>query len=162
MEIVLSLSARVRQPVLCAPSMGINQGAKGMAPLWVKEDGIYFTTAASKNLYSQLRANPKVELCFIIEPVPIEIVYEDEDFLAVNKPAGISTHPSRPGGVGTLANAVTYYWQGLGRNTLFRPINRLTFSTESPFLITPPAITLQNKPSFGKRLMPYVLRTILG
>lgn len=39
---------------------------RGMVPLWVKDDGIYFTTAASKNLYAQLRANAKVELCFVI------------------------------------------------------------------------------------------------
>lgn len=32
---------------------------RGMVPLWVKDDGIYFTTAASKNLYAQLRANAK-------------------------------------------------------------------------------------------------------
>jgi len=69
------------------------------------------------------------------EPVPIEIVYEDEDFLVVNKPAGMSTHPSRQGGAGTLANAVTYYWQGLGRNTLFRPINRLDRDTSGLVLI---------------------------
>ena len=69
------------------------------------------------------------------EPVPIEIVYEDEDFLVVNKPAGMSTHPSRQGGTGTLANAATYYWQGLGRNTLFRPINRLDRDTSGLVLI---------------------------
>jgi len=38
---------------------------RGMIPLWTREDGIYFTTAASKDLYSQLVANPKVELCFM-------------------------------------------------------------------------------------------------
>jgi RluA family pseudouridine synthase len=47
----------------------------------------------------------------------------------------MSTHPSRLGGTGTLANAVTYYWQGLGRNTLFRPINRLDKDTSGLILI---------------------------
>ena len=67
--------------------------------------------------------------------IPLDIVYEDVDFLVVNKPAGMSTHPSRPGGTGTLANAVTYYWQGFGRNTLFRPINRLDKDTSGLILI---------------------------
>lgn len=71
----------------------------------------------------------------IPEPIQLDIVYEDEDFLVVNKPAGMSTHPSRPGGTGTLANAVTYYWQGSGRNTLFRPINRLDRDTSGLVLI---------------------------
>ncbi|MHB9095251.1 MAG: pyridoxamine 5'-phosphate oxidase family protein, partial [Eubacteriales bacterium] len=37
---------------------------RAMVPLWLKEDGIYFTTAASKDLFSQISANPKVEVCF--------------------------------------------------------------------------------------------------
>lgn len=71
----------------------------------------------------------------IPESIPLDIIFEDVDFLVVNKPAGMSTHPSRPGGTGTLANAVTYYWQGLGRNTLFRPINRLDKDTSGLILI---------------------------
>ncbi len=71
----------------------------------------------------------------IPESIPLDIVYEDVDFLVVNKPAGMSTHPSRLGGTGTLANAVTYYWQELGRNTLFRPINRLDKDTSGLILI---------------------------
>ena len=71
----------------------------------------------------------------IPEPIPLDIIYEDVDFLVVNKPAGMSTHPSRKGGTGTLANAVTYYWQELGRNTLFRPINRLDKDTSGLILI---------------------------
>ena len=71
----------------------------------------------------------------IPESIPLDIVYEDMDYLVVNKPAGMSTHPSRPGDTGTLANAVTYYWQGLGRNTLFRPINRLDKDTSGLILI---------------------------
>ncbi len=71
----------------------------------------------------------------IPESIPLNIVYEDEDFVVVNKPAGMSIHPSRLGGTGTLANAVTYYWQGLGRNTLFRPINRLDKDTSGLVLI---------------------------
>ncbi|ADY55403.1 pseudouridine synthase, RluA family [Syntrophobotulus glycolicus DSM 8271] len=71
----------------------------------------------------------------IPESIPLDIVYEDEDFVAVNKPAGMSIHPSRLGGTGTLANAVTYHWQGLGRNILFRPINRLDKDTSGLVLI---------------------------
>jgi 23S rRNA pseudouridine1911/1915/1917 synthase len=71
----------------------------------------------------------------IPEPIFLDIVYEDEDFLVINKPPGMSIHPSRLGGTGTLANAVAYYWQRLGRNTLFRPINRLDRDTSGLVLI---------------------------
>lgn len=75
------------------------------------------------------------ENSIIPEPLPLDIVYEDEDFLVVNKPAGMSTHPSRQGGTGTLANAVTYYWQRMGCRCLFRPINRLDMDTSGLVLI---------------------------
>jgi len=71
----------------------------------------------------------------IPESIPLAIVYEDEDFVAVNKPTGMSIHPSHLGGTGTLANAVTYHWQGLGKNILFRPINRLDKDTSGLVLI---------------------------
>lgn len=71
----------------------------------------------------------------IPELMPLDIVYEDEDFLVINKPAGISTHPSRKEGTGTLGNGVTHYWKSRGQNTLFRPINRLDRDTSGLVLI---------------------------
>lgn len=75
------------------------------------------------------------ENTIIPEPIPLEIIYEDQDFLVVHKPAGLSTHPSRKNGTGTLANAVAYYWRNRGQNTIFRPINRLDRDTSGLVLI---------------------------
>jgi len=71
----------------------------------------------------------------IPEAYPLDIIYEDADFLVINKPAGMSVHPSTRNGGGTLANAVTYYWQQSGQNTRFRPINRLDKDTSGLILI---------------------------
>ena len=38
---------------------------RGLQALWARKEGIYFTTAATKELYRQMARNPKVELCFI-------------------------------------------------------------------------------------------------
>ncbi|MCM1566676.1 MAG: hypothetical protein FNP40_15435 [Dehalobacter sp. 4CP] len=55
---------------------------RGMVPLWVKDDGIYFTTAASKDLYKQLRANSKVELCFVtLQPIKHLRIMGDVEFV---------------------------------------------------------------------------------
>src|SRR3982750_2266830 len=43
------------------------------------------------------------------EPVPLEIVYEDEHLLVVVKPAGMLVHPTRGVKTGTLANALAYH-----------------------------------------------------
>lgn len=69
------------------------------------------------------------------EAIPLEIVYEDEDLLVVDKPAGLSVHPAKRCQTGTLANAVAYYWRQSGHNALFRPINRLDRETSGLVLI---------------------------
>ena len=46
------------------------------------------------------------------EPIPLDIVYEDEDLLVVNKPAGMVVHPGHGNYSGTLVNALAYH---LGR-----------------------------------------------
>ena len=43
------------------------------------------------------------------EPIPLTILYEDEHFLAVNKPPDLVVHPSRGHARGTLANALLYH-----------------------------------------------------
>ncbi len=56
----------------------------------------------------QLRS-PKRELEIIQEDIPLVIVYEDEDLLVVNKPAGMVVHPGHGNYSGTLLNALAYY-----------------------------------------------------
>ncbi len=72
-----------------------------------------------------------------IEPeyIPLDVVYEDQDLLVINKPAGLAVHPVKGISGGTLANAVTCYWAGQGLTTLFRPINRLDKNTSGLILI---------------------------
>jgi len=43
------------------------------------------------------------------EPIPLDIVYEDDHLLVVDKPAGMLVHPTRSVKTGTLANALAYH-----------------------------------------------------
>ena len=54
-----------------------------------------------------------VSTSFVPEPIPIEIVYEDETLVVVNKPAGLVVHPAAGIHSGTLANALAYHFQQL-------------------------------------------------
>lgn len=54
---------------------------------------------------------PKKELKIIAEDIPLNIVYEDEDLLVVNKPPGLVVHPGHGNYSGTLVNALAYYLQ---------------------------------------------------
>ena len=78
------------------------------------------------------------EICVIMdEPAPeypaeqgpLEILYEDDYLLAVDKPAGMLIHPSRSRNTGTLANFVAGYYQKTGQNSAFHPLTRLDRDT---------------------------------
>ena len=48
------------------------------------------------------------------EPLPLDILYEDEQILVVNKPSGMLVHPNAKTKSGTLANALAYHLNGEG------------------------------------------------
>ncbi len=70
-----------------------------------------------------------------IEPVkiPLDIIYEDDDIIAVNKKRSMPIHPSQNHHGDTLANAVMHYF--LGENFTFRVITRLDKDTSGVVLI---------------------------
>ena len=61
--------------------------------------------------------------------VPLDILYEDADLLALNKPAGIAVHPTLNYPDGTLANGWLYHLQQQGESGIFRPVNRIDKNT---------------------------------
>ncbi len=74
----------------------------------------------------------------IPENIPIEIVYEDDHLLAINKAAGIICHPARGDQTGTLANALAYYANSLSHGEdPFRPgiVHRLDKHTTGIMLV---------------------------
>lgn len=52
---------------------------------------------------------PRHQLEIIPENIPLNIIYEDNDLLVVNKPAGLVVHPGHGNYTGTLLNALAYY-----------------------------------------------------
>ncbi len=66
-------------------------------------------------------------------PIPIEypldIVYEDEDLLIINKPPMLAMHESHNHQGDTLANAVSYYLMSKGKSASFRAVGRLDKGT---------------------------------
>lgn len=66
-----------------------------------------------------------------IPPVhlPLDIVYEDEDLIVINKPAGMPIHPSLNHYTNSMANALAWYYQEQGKPFIFRCLNRLDRDT---------------------------------
>ena len=61
--------------------------------------------------------------------LPLDIIYEDEDLLVLNKPAGMPIHPSLNNYTNSIANALAYYFQSQGKPFIFRCCNRLDRDT---------------------------------
>ena len=61
--------------------------------------------------------------------LPLDIVYEDEDLLVVNKPADMPIHPSLNNYENSLANALAWYFAKQDKPFIFRCINRLDRDT---------------------------------
>ena len=66
---------------------------------------------------------------------PIDIVYEDEDLIILNKAAGMPVHPSQGHHENTLANALAYRFASRGEHFVFRAVNRLDRDTTGLLLI---------------------------
>ena len=83
----------------------------------IKNGGVKLNDEAKKPSY-QLKENDKIEFELPqdeeikIEPqnIPLEIVYEDENMLVVNKPSGMLTHPTAIERENTLVNALLYHF----------------------------------------------------
>ncbi len=61
--------------------------------------------------------------------IKLDILFEDDYFLIVNKPAGIAVHPSILHYSDSLSNGVKYYFEKIGLQKKIRPINRLDKDT---------------------------------
>lgn len=61
--------------------------------------------------------------------MPLDIMYEDEDILILNKFPGVPTHPSPGHYTDTLANGVMHHYSQNGECHMFRPVNRLDSGT---------------------------------
>lgn len=54
---------------------------------------------------------PRYEFEIVAEPIPLDVVYEDETVLVVNKPAGMVVHPGHGNYTGTLVNALAWHFR---------------------------------------------------
>lgn len=82
-------------------------------------------------------AHPPHENLLVGENIPLDIVYEDEQLLVVNKPAGMVVHPGHGNYSGTLINALIYHFDNLPLNSSDRPglVHRIDKDTSGLLVI---------------------------
>lgn len=103
----------------------------------------------------KLRENDELEVeliapastSFVPEDIPIEIVYEDDTLVVVNKPAGLVVHPAAGIHGGTLANALAFHFQQLPDSGAgVRPgiVHRLDRDTSGLLVVAKTEAALEN------------------
>jgi len=107
-------------------------------PYSITRDGIWLYTNEILHSNDVLSINLIENSCkndILPINLPLDIIYEDEDVLLVNKPCGMPVHPSIANYDNTLANAVTYYFNTKNEPIIFRCLNRLDKDTTGVLLI---------------------------
>lgn len=112
----------------------------------LKEGGVL---ASGKPVKTNYKVKPGEPLTIVIpevsvpdilpEPIPLDILYEDEDLLVVNKPKGMVVHPSAGHTSGTLVNALMFHCkdQLSGINGVLRPgiVHRIDMDTTGSLVV---------------------------
>ena len=98
--------------------------------IWVNGVCVFQNTIlqAGDELKVQIREQENSDGIVSVE-LPLDIVYEDEDLLVINKPAGMPIHPSLHNYDNSLGNALAWYFKKQGKPFVFRCINRLDRDT---------------------------------
>ncbi|CEN33058.1 RluA family pseudouridine synthase [Capnocytophaga cynodegmi] len=110
-----------------------------------KQGNIFVNGVAVKSNH-RVKANDEVKVMFAHPPheylltpenIPIDIVYEDDQLLVVNKPAGMVVHPGHGNYSGTLINALIYHFENLPNNSSNRPglVHRIDKDTSGLLVI---------------------------
>jgi 23S rRNA pseudouridine1911/1915/1917 synthase len=117
-----------------------------------KEGNIFVNDIAVKSNYkvkpndviTVLFEHPPYEYLLVPEDIPIDIVYEDDDVLVVNKPAGMVVHPGHGNYSGTLINALTFHFENLPNNTSNRPglVHRIDKDTSGLLVVAKTEIAM--------------------
>ncbi len=84
-----------------------------------------------------LFTHPPYENLLVGENIPLDVVYEDDTLLVVNKPAGMVVHPGHGNYSGTLINALIYKFDNLPNNSSDRPglVHRIDKDTSGLLVI---------------------------
>ena len=109
---------------------------------WIKSGDALINQKTFKPKYKvngnevvNLTLNHKQNNNWIAEKIPINIIYEDEDIIVINKKFGMVTHPGAGNWSGTLANALLYYDSSLSNLVRAGIVHRLDKNTSGLMVV---------------------------
>lgn len=102
---------------------------KGAEAVEVNGESVYFTSRVSVGDRIAVFLPPDEGEGVPPQPLPIGVLYEDEDLIVLDKQPGVVVHPTRNYPGGTLANGLAHYWKERGQFYRVRPVTRLDKDT---------------------------------
>ncbi len=124
---------------------------------WIKDglvmlDGLAPTAKTKVWGGEQVSITPPVnaqEHAFEPEDIPLDVVYEDDALIIINKPAGLVVHPAAGNWTGTLLNALLFHWPALKEIPRAGIVHRLDKDTSGLLVV---AKTLEAQTSLVRQL----------
>ncbi|WP_407311172.1 RluA family pseudouridine synthase [Desulfosporosinus sp. SB140] len=116
-------------------SLKVLQRLKQGERVWVNGHFTYLTARGKEGEVLSIQLFSEEETTIQGENLPLNILYEDDYLLAVNKPVGQVVHPNHRYLSQTLGNAVVGYWERKGEHRQFRPIHRIDRNTSGVVII---------------------------
>ncbi len=123
----------------------LKEHSRSQIQQWLKDQNITVNGEVTRSNYKvkendeiSINVPEPVELDVVAEDIPIEIVYEDDDVLVINKPQGMVVHPSAGHQNGTLVNALLYHIKDLSSiNGIIRPgiVHRIDKDTSGLLMV---------------------------
>lgn len=116
-------------------SLKVLQRLKEGERVWVDGRFTYLTARGKEGEILSVQLFSNEETTIEGENLPLDILYEDDYLLAVNKPVGQVVHPNNRYPSKTLGNAVVGYWARKGEGRIYRPIHRIDRNTSGVVII---------------------------
>ncbi len=91
-------------------------------------------------------AHPPHENLLVAEDIPLDLIYEDNEVIVVNKPAGMVVHPGHGNYSGTLVNGLIYHIENLPKNSNERPglVHRIDKDTSGLLVVAKTEFAMAN------------------
>ena len=99
----------------------------------VNDEPATWNTLVHSGDHLVMKLTPEQE--FSLSPMDLDIIYEDDHILVINKAAGVLMHPTSTVRDHTLANGVLYYYQETHQHYDFHPVHRLDKDTSGIVII---------------------------
>ena len=108
---------------------------KHQGSLFINGEPVMRATLAVLRAGDHLRCEIPESSAIAPQDIPLDVRYEDDHLLVINKPAQMLVHPIAKEQLGTLANAVAYYYETKKEPCVFHPTHRLDRNTTGLVLI---------------------------